>query len=83
MVKHAQARRVTLSLLYEADGGVRARLMDDGRGFDPASIPAGHLGVGIMRERADALGARFQLTSRPGAGSTIDVYWQEREGSAP
>ncbi|MBV9601585.1 MAG: GAF domain-containing sensor histidine kinase, partial [Chloroflexi bacterium] len=83
VVKHAQARKVSLSLLYEGDGAVRVRLTDDGRGFDPSAIPAGHLGVGIMRERADSIGAGFQLTSRPGAGSTIDVSWQELQGIVP
>jgi len=85
VVKHAQAYRATISLDYEASGVLRLRLEDDGRGFDPSAIPAGHLGLGIMRERADAIGARFQLRSRPDGGTVVEVDWhgQDRQGSAP
>src|SRR5262249_17615560 len=63
VVKHARAREAIVRLSYEPDGGVQVRLSDDGCGFDPEAVPAGHLGVGIMRERAAAIGATFQLHS--------------------
>ncbi len=78
VVKHARAREAIVRLSYELDGEVRLRLSDDGCGFDPEAVPAGHLGVGIMRERAAAIGATFQLRSQPGAGTTIDVHWRPR-----
>ena len=82
VVKHAQAHHTRVELIYEQDG-LRMRIADDGRGFgfeqDPRSIPAGHLGLRIMRERAEALGARFELTSRPGAGTSIEIYWRQME----
>jgi GAF domain-containing protein len=81
VVKHAKARQATVTLRYTSDGGVYLRLEDDGCGFDPSVIPAGHLGVGIMRERADAIGARFELTSRPGVGTMVEVAWFDGEGS--
>jgi nitrate/nitrite-specific signal transduction histidine kinase len=50
---------------------------DDGCGFDPSAIPpdTGHRGwgLGIMRERAEAVGARFQIESRLGKGSRVIV----------
>ena len=54
---------------------VDLRISDDGRGFDTATTPPGHFGLGIMRERARALGAQLRLESRPGAGTRIDVHW--------
>jgi signal transduction histidine kinase len=50
VVKHARARQAMLELEYAVSGGVRLRLADNGRGFDPGAVPVGHLGVGIMRE---------------------------------
>jgi two-component system nitrate/nitrite sensor histidine kinase NarX len=80
-VKHAGARQAMLSLDYASDGGVRLHLADDGRGFDPdpRAVPAGHLGLSIMRERADAIGAQFQLQSQPGGGTAIEVSWHQTE----
>ena len=54
-------------------GGVRLRIVDDGKGFDAATVPDGHLGLAGMRARADKIGASFQVTSKPGAGTTIEV----------
>jgi signal transduction histidine kinase len=48
---------------------------DDGQGFDPAAVPAGHLGLGIMRERAQAIGAALRIESAQGNGTTITVTW--------
>ncbi|MBV9356710.1 MAG: sensor histidine kinase, partial [Chloroflexi bacterium] len=76
VVKHARARRVAVQLGFEPDGAVRLQVSDDGCGFDPEAVPAGHLGVRIMRERAAAIGARFQLRSQPGAGSVVEVHWR-------
>jgi signal transduction histidine kinase len=76
-VKHAGATQATLSLEAGSGGGVRLHIVDDGRGFDAAAgaVPAGHLGLGIMRERAQAIGARLELTSQPGGGTRVAVHW--------
>ncbi len=63
-------------------GGVRTcaavlmEIRDDGGGFDPLAIPGGHLGVGIMRERAESFGAVLEVESEPGSGTTIRIRWQ-------
>jgi signal transduction histidine kinase len=75
-VKHAQARHATLILHQWATGGLSLAVEDDGRGFDATSIPAGHLGVGIMRERAAAVGAGFSIESSPGQGTRVSVQWR-------
>ena len=81
-VKHAGARRATLSLRHHAAGGLGLRIEDDGRGFDPAAIPPGHLGVGIMRERAEAFGGTLVVESTPGHGTRVHVEWRDTEASA-
>jgi len=51
----------------------RLTVRDDGRGFDVAGIPEGHLGVAGMRARAERIGGRLDLLSAPGAGTTVTV----------
>lgn len=74
IVKHARAGQVRIDLRCEPDH-VALSVHDDGRGFDPAGIEWHHLGLGIMRERAKAVGARLSVDSSPGQGSTIAVSW--------
>jgi signal transduction histidine kinase len=53
---------------------VTLTVSDDGRGFDPAVPPGdGHFGLVGMRERAESIGARFQLQSTVGGGTTVTV----------
>ena len=56
------------------------RIHDDGRGFDPGTIPPGHLGVGIMREQAESVGIALKIDNRAGYGTEIIAEWQAREG---
>ena len=79
-VKHAAATQVTVSVDCAPDE-VLLRVSDDGRGFDPAKAPNGGLGLGILRERASEIGARLTLDSEPGAGTTVLLRWQARDGS--
>ena len=72
VVKHAGARQVRLELGRIASG-VRLRVTDDGKGFDPGRVPDGHLGLAGMRARADKIRARFSVKSVPGEGTTIEV----------
>jgi len=45
---------------------------DDGAGFRVGSVTE-HLGISIMRERAAAVGARFEVTSTLGVGTIVTV----------
>ena len=56
---------------------------DDGRGFDPAQVPQNRLGLGIMQERAAAIGAHLSVESQPGQGTQVTVLWEQScEGAA-
>jgi signal transduction histidine kinase len=80
VAKHAQARNAKLALHYQAEGALDLRIGDDGRGFDPSRIPAGHLGIGIMRERAQAIGASLRVDSLQDQGTRVVVQWPEPSG---
>jgi signal transduction histidine kinase len=80
VAKHAQASEVFVDLNC-TPACVTLCIRDDGRGFDPRNIPAGHLGIGIMRERAQKIGATLTIDSTPGGGTIVSVTWSEGEGS--
>jgi anti-sigma regulatory factor (Ser/Thr protein kinase) len=69
-IKHAQASTVDLRLERTAEP-IILEVRDDGRGFDPAGVFPGHLGLHTMRERVTRLGGTFQVESAPGQGSRI------------
>lgn len=69
--KHSGARRVTVAL---ARGPVYTfRVSDDGRGFVPGEQEQGHVGLAIMRERAQRIGGKIAVDSRPGAGTRVTL----------
>jgi ligand-binding sensor domain-containing protein/signal transduction histidine kinase len=74
--KHARASHVEICL---KDLGQQIQLIicDDGIGFVQGVALPDHFGLGIMEERAQSFGARFNITSRPGSGSTITVTWDK------
>ncbi|MBI5878777.1 MAG: HAMP domain-containing protein [Chloroflexi bacterium] len=83
IARHAGARRAELSFEFSGDDAhpaVSMTIADDGRGFDPARVPApgaaarAHLGLLGMRERADLIGARVDIDSAPGAGTRVRVH---------
>jgi signal transduction histidine kinase len=80
--KHAQARHVAVDLRRE-DGAVVLSVADDGRGFDVGSVKkAGHFGLGILRDRAAAIGAVLHIASRPGEGTQVVVRVPAADGAA-
>ncbi len=82
VVKHAGAGRATVSL-HCRNGGVELMIIDDGRGFDPGHVRPDHLGLDIMRERAEGVGAVLSVESRVGQGTRVTVVWRRNTGVAP
>ncbi len=52
-------------------------ICDNGRGFEMKQAPHNRLGLGIMQERAQAIGATLQIDSRVGAGTQVKVLWEQ------
>ena len=76
VAKHSGASQAEVTLRCEP-GVVEVEVFDDGRGFDPEAIGPGHLGVGIMHERSQGIGARVDIRSRPGHGTRVVVSWRD------
>jgi len=69
VAKYAGASHATVRL-SNGPGGLRFEVSDDGRGFDPAATGYG-TGLQGIADRLAALGGSLDVTSRPGAGTTI------------
>ncbi|MFD1662388.1 GAF domain-containing protein [Streptomyces caeni] len=76
VVKHAGCTRTYLSVATTADE-VILRVRDDGCGFDRGSMAFGEApatdgyGMTSMEERAELIGGRLEVRSRPGEGTTV------------
>jgi NarL family two-component system sensor histidine kinase YdfH len=70
IARHADAHKVELSALSE-NGSLRLIVKDDGKGFDPENIPAGHYGILGMRERIRLVGGQMEINSSSQSGTTL------------
>ncbi len=71
--KHGAASAVTVASAIE-DGVWVLTVRDDGRGFDVGAVAARgrrNFGLQFMRERAELIGARFEVHSRPDGGTLV------------
>jgi signal transduction histidine kinase len=69
---HANSTRDELSRELEL------RITDNGRGFAANSVSREHLGLRIMRERAESIGATLTVDSQPGQGTQVLAVWRRR-----
>ena len=73
-LRHSGAAHIAVRL-SEPNGRLLLTVEDDGVGFEPesAALRSRRLGLTSMEERADALGGRLTVESRPGAGARIGL----------
>lgn len=73
--KHARASNVRVHMRDVSDGFL-VRVVDDGVGYSPAEVEdrPGHLGLLLMRERAQAAGGWCRIESMLGGGTTVE-FW--------
>jgi signal transduction histidine kinase len=69
--RHAGGSRVHVSLQSDQRGLILS-IVDDGKGMDTASEDQGN-GLASMRSRAQRLGAKFDVRSRRGSGTTVQL----------
>ncbi len=73
--KHSGAQNVEVAL-RQHDGRVFASVVDDGSGFDPAGLKRSgfpRFGLAIMRERAESIDGRLDVSSQPGGGTQVRI----------
>lgn len=74
VIRHAEAQRVEIEVEARGEPGSGEwvlSIQDDGRGG--AELRSGHIGLEGFRERAEALGGRFELDSPPGGGTRLKL----------
>lgn len=76
VAKHSGATQAAVKMC-QSDKRVTLEVEDNGRGFDIASVPAAHLGLNIMRERAEAIGARLEIESVRGERTSVKARWEQ------
>lgn len=81
--KHAKAS--TVSITWNVTQGVGAlTIADNGRGFERCQSARGNsYGLMGMRERADAIGARINISSDLGVGTTVTVSTADLHSKGP
>jgi two-component system nitrate/nitrite sensor histidine kinase NarX len=71
--KHAHAAHVWINV-KQAAGFLYLDIQDDGQGFTPEDVPdPSQHGLRGMRERAELIGASFNITAEPGKGAKVSI----------
>jgi signal transduction histidine kinase len=73
--RHSGARNVEVAF-GESRGELFLRVIDDGHGFDEAAgarTGSPRFGLATMRERAQAIGGRLEISSRAGDGTQVEL----------
>jgi signal transduction histidine kinase len=69
--RHSGAEVADVTVAEEA-GALRIVISDDGRGFDPAAVPATRLGLAeSVVGRISAVGGSVRIFTAPGSGATV------------
>lgn len=87
VVKHARASQVAVRLCFTCTDQAEDRqgqcvllsIIDNGRGFDLTQTPNHRLGLRIMQERVDEIGANLFIDSQLGEGTQVTVIWEQVE----
>jgi ligand-binding sensor domain-containing protein/signal transduction histidine kinase len=77
VVKHSRAEMAELNLHYNPeDKSILLTVVDNGCGFDPEDVSGHHLGLNIIRERVQAIGAALSIESELEQGTKVTVFWR-------
>jgi two-component sensor histidine kinase len=72
-LKHAEASEVSLEI-HKDLGTIYIEIRDNGLGFDQStSQSSGGMGMTSMRERAQILGGKLSVASKPGGGTRVKL----------
>jgi PAS domain S-box-containing protein len=76
VVKYASAKHVVVRLVRDK-ACLELLVQDDGRGFELQGVSPTGLGLKIMRERAEGIGASLTISSELTQGTCVKVVWQD------
>jgi len=82
VARHAQASHAWVRV-EETESQLYLEVRDDGQGFDPEAVEAGHYGLLGMRERARLVGGTLDVVSTKDDGAVIKVCLPLSEGGEP
>jgi signal transduction histidine kinase len=83
IIKHSGASQVSIRLIG-TETELLLTIVDDGRGFDGETEQHTGLGLVSMRERLDAIGGLLRISTKPGAGTRLEISVpHERTMSVP
>ncbi len=77
VAKHAHANQAMVKLRCEPDSA-ELSITDNGRGFVLENLEPDSLGLSIMRERAESIGALLKIESEIGQGTSVKVVWRDK-----
>jgi two-component system nitrate/nitrite sensor histidine kinase NarX len=69
-VKHADATRISVSVMFESPR-VKVTVLDNGKGLPESDRPANHYGLIIMQDRARTLGGQVHVSNRDEGGVEV------------
>ncbi len=74
VLRHAETKEVDLCLEYKPES-VLLKISDHGNGFNPDQTFVAPRGWGLagMKERAESIGGKMQISSSPSHGTTVEV----------
>lgn len=72
IIKHASATKVTFSL-RQRDNHLLFSVADNGKGFNPQNPSVQGHGLKNLSKRAEQIGAKLELESKPGQGTKVMV----------
>ncbi len=73
IVRHSHATHARIILYIENMETLHVQIEDNGHGIDPAAARTDSFGLQIMHERAERIGAEFQITQRQPCGTRVEL----------
>jgi len=72
-LKHANCNNIIIRLYSSPEIFLTLSIEDDGAGFDYNKLTSDGIGLKNMKKRAEIIGGKFNLESKPGFGTTLTV----------
>ena len=75
IIKHAHADHAEVVLYLDKYNNIHVTITDNGTGIPNAAEKLNHYGLTIMKERAETLNGRVDITNNPGGGTQVALVF--------